>query len=237
MTCCDYCLEEGAVATGTCTNRCAVYAHDECVAKRHAMPLWRKKHTNRGNHEAELCPRPGCHGKMRFRRVPGGATNDIHLPKTNQERATIDLQDPLAPCSFVGRDGRPCRRKAIDQGACRLHARDAAVLRQMTQSLEQDEVTCLPCDKQTTAQSHEVTCPRREEPMATTLSDAATQTEDESQLRKDLEDTHEQLEVSRSLVRKLHEERRIDRARAARHAAELAKAMAVVQDLLAADAR
>lgn len=137
----------GVTSVATCGNKCTIEAHLECFRKRATAPSHRKKHHARANNDAELCLTPGCTAKVQL----------FHIPKVKRDRNTEntvsyatftkhvaeerDLEDPERPCSFTGRDGRPCCRVAVKDGACRLHARDAYVMRRMVEELTREETS------------------------------------------------------------------------------------------------
>ena len=129
---CDLCAveDERVEEAGGCQNKCVVRAHPECL--QHAA---RKKNMTRVNRDWDVCPMPGCLGKFKPR-TRAGAVPRKQQPTAAapEDEAAVDyrLDDPSCPCGFLGRDGLPCRRKAVANGACRLHARDAAVTKRLT---------------------------------------------------------------------------------------------------------
>ena len=93
----------------------------------------------------ELCVRPGCTAKMTPLRksTPALDTSRIAAPRRTKT-PDFELSDPSRPCAFLGRDGRPCRRPALDNGACRFHKKDADLLMNMTRDKEDEELLCPP---------------------------------------------------------------------------------------------
>lgn len=129
---CAYCDDErdgnvGIVAE--CTARCEVVAHDECFSSREkSSTTWRNKHRHRGNHEAELCPHPGCQGRLVVRKAKKDDYPVYHLfPPTRVVEDDSPVTGPL--CSFLTRQGLPCHREALEGSTgCKLHAKNATAL-------------------------------------------------------------------------------------------------------------
>ena len=142
---CAYCDDPAPpTATAACSNRCALAAHAACVARRRASPAWKRKNGQRAGRDAEVCPTPGCAGKVSCRAwaaeaaaeaaeaAAEGAPRARRGGRGRPHREAPELDDPERPCGFVGRDGHPCRRAALGEtGACRLHAADAAAMRRL----------------------------------------------------------------------------------------------------------
>lgn len=64
--------------------------------------------------------------------------------QSNEVTLRTDMEYPELPCGFLGKDGTACRRRALvdvhgqTQGACRLHARNALVMRRMMADMAMD---------------------------------------------------------------------------------------------------
>ena len=145
MSVCILCNESSGKVTqvATCANKCEIYAHDACFKSRRSSTLFRKKHHDRGNHDAEICLASGCCAKFIPRR--GVAAPDVCLKPpardtTPSVKGTTDVDDPDCPCSFMGNDGLPCRRAAIRNGACRVHSRNADLMLRMVKDIEREDV-------------------------------------------------------------------------------------------------
>lgn len=196
---CAYCLETDAnvCVMGTCANHCTVAAHPACVAGRRSTSVWRNKHNHRDNREWEVCPHKTCHAKVMWKRKEG-KTRDT--PSLLPPRAKdVVMHSPLVAdaCSFLGRDGGPCRRRAVAHGACALHARDALVLRQM---LEEQTTTCVVVEEEDASrslgtQTRRIATRDVGTHARTTTRDAGTQTLDC--------DNEERVEALRARVREL----------------------------------
>ena len=150
---CAYCLQTDAevCAVGTCANHCTVVAHAACFTGRKSTSVWRNKHVHRDNRAPELCPHKTCQAKVLFKRKDkdGPAHASSLRPRPTKEERGTATTTPVAEegvaeeaCSFLGRDGGPCRRRAVGHGACALHARDARVLLQMLEK-EDDKACCM----------------------------------------------------------------------------------------------
>jgi hypothetical protein len=151
---CAYCFvtDDAVDAVGECGDRCMVYAHATCLARRPTTAVWRKKHAQRDNADPELCPRTGCVARFTPRRArrlaqPYEGHARPFAPRRAPASPTASPTDDqrVAPCVFFARDGTPCKREAVAHGACRLHANDAHVLRLMTAMLEEDLDTGVAC--------------------------------------------------------------------------------------------
>ena len=138
-------VDDTVVEVATCTNRCVVTSHAECFLRRRSTPRWKGKHYCRKNETSEVCLVVGCLGKCRTKvshareKPSDGATGRIRAPHID---GTM-LDDPERPCCFLGRDGLPCRRPAVSNGACTRHAREAEVMCNMVEKAETraDETT------------------------------------------------------------------------------------------------
>lgn len=133
--------DDAVVGVATCTDRCVVYAHESCFRNRRSSNAFRRKNGRRSNGDAEVCLASGCVAKCIVRR----ATADCGTTTTFKDRgercvdATADLTDPDRPCSFLGRDGRPCRHPAVRSGACRLHLRSADLMLRMVSDVARED--------------------------------------------------------------------------------------------------
>ena len=162
--CCLLCGDAGgAVAlVATCAAHCAVHAHAECFARRRTAAAWRRKHARRSNGDAEVCLVPGCQARLI---APRDEARPKHVapprgrdecrdaaaapppPSRRAERSPMPRRggrdgddETAAVCTFLARDGRPCRRGVVaGTNACRLHAHDADVMRRMVRALEEDD--------------------------------------------------------------------------------------------------
>lgn len=168
---CNRC-DSTVVEVASCASRCdPVCAHPRCFRRRHTFAVWRRKHSHRDNHETEVCVRLGCVAKMTPLRT------SVPLPPKTSECVILDavpdheLRDPSRPCAFLGRDGRPCRHPALDNGACRIHKRDADLLLQMTREKEDEELACPPLPQTI----DDVVVEEEEVPPVDTRRDASTQ--------------------------------------------------------------
>ena len=81
----------------------------------------------------------GCNAKCV--RVRGHRGNDCIKEKMilSAPDPKRNIDDPENPCCFMSRDGNPCRRKAVKDGACRIHLRDAEVMKRMVEQVCSDE--------------------------------------------------------------------------------------------------
>ena len=126
---CDLCAmaSDTVVDAGVCLNKCHVSAHPECLAQ-----ALRKKKAQRDNAASDVCPMVGCLAKFKPRPQP---LSQFHLAVRASARTeaapAFALDDPSRPCGFLGRNGLPCKRAAVANGACKLHARDAAVTKRL----------------------------------------------------------------------------------------------------------
>lgn len=117
----------------------------------------------RGNDDAEVCPMQGCIGKMqRFRTTKKDTmvTKCARYPESKTDEKANALDDPERPCAFMGRDGLPCRRAAIVDGGCRLHAKEANARLAMIGRMEANSVAKetsvqVPPDDTRTTKTHE----------------------------------------------------------------------------------
>lgn len=137
---CFYCAEtsEDVVPVSKCAGRCdPVHAHPKCHERRVSFSTWRNKHAHRTNGEFELCPRHGCFAK--FQPLKSSTAQPTRSMEIKSERVGVVLQDPDRPCGFLAKDGLPCRRAAVANGACRFHAKDALVLRRMVETKEKEQ--------------------------------------------------------------------------------------------------
>ena len=128
---CIFCgvSDDTVEAVATCASRCVVTAHPACFVRRRSSTIFRKKHHDRSNSAPELCLAAGCVSRVRACRGP---RDDENMTKA-RERVAPTIASPCCenPCSFLRRDGTPCHRTAVRDGACRLHLRDADVLCRM----------------------------------------------------------------------------------------------------------
>lgn len=143
MSVCLLCNESsGEIANvATCSNRCDIFAHESCFKARKSTTIFRRKHHDRGNHDSEVCLASGCCGKFIPRRtsVEKSVGEPLVSTKSGASLPRESLDDPDHPCSFMGRDGLPCRRPAIRNGACRVHSRNADLMRRMMQDVERED--------------------------------------------------------------------------------------------------
>lgn len=134
--------DDGVERVATCGNKCDVYAHSECFAKRNTFTTHRKKHHGRSNSESELCLTKGCMAKcqlLRKSKIGTGISKQKSGGQTFAGSCELCLDDPENPCSFMGKDGLPCRRPARANGACRFHTRDAALMQKMIQNITEED--------------------------------------------------------------------------------------------------
>lgn len=172
---CVYCEETTTAKVtchAVCSNRCEILAHASCFSTRRTSRVARKKHFSRPNTDAEVCPHTGCMGKLKvleatpehdvapspLKDADDGGIAKAKTKKTKKKQAEAavvavappvepcsPLEDPALPCGFLGRDGKPCRRRALvdahgqSQGACRLHAQNALVMRRMMADMASDQ--------------------------------------------------------------------------------------------------
>lgn len=133
----DVCL------VATCSAKCNIYAHKECFMTRQTSSVWRKKHHDRGNDDSEMCIAIGCQARCKSLINRTMESNIEGMQKPNSKKykreavASFQVDDPSNPCCFMGKDGLPCRRSAVKDGACKLHAKDAALQKMMLQKLAQ----------------------------------------------------------------------------------------------------
>lgn len=146
MSTCVYCGEAGpevetvATCNGTCDG--TIHAHPDCFTDRRRSNIYRKTMKKRGNRDAELCPHPGCMGKVSVckKDTLSLVLKPQAVPKKEKRETVNETCDK--PCGFLSRDGLPCRREAVgNTGACRHHQRDrlcleAMVERKTTRSVE-----------------------------------------------------------------------------------------------------
>ena len=120
---------EKLFTVSVCTNRCAVTVHKSCFDSRKSQPYWKKKHASRSNGDAELCCVSSCMGKLskiRFREM------DSKEQKLGNRNVADSITETFeGQCCFHANNGLPCRRVAVRDGACGLHARNAALLKEM----------------------------------------------------------------------------------------------------------
>lgn len=201
---CAYCLEADAnvCVVGACANHCTVAAHPACVASRRSTSVWRNKHNHRDNREWEVCPHKTCHAKVMWKRKEEKTRDDTPSLLPPRAKDVFTHSSPLADaCSFLGRDGGPCRRRAVAHGACTMHARDALVLRQM---LEEQTTTCAVVEEAEDTHRSLGTQTRRPATRdvathaRTTTRDAGTQTLEDHEERNAVE-----VEALRARVREL----------------------------------
>ena len=116
----------------TCASRCVVTAHPACFVRRRAATIFRKKHHDRSNGAPELCLSAGCTSRVRACRGPRDAECASKRDRVDAKTTAVECSPCCDdPCSFLRRDGTPCQRPAVRDGACRLHLRDADVMRRM----------------------------------------------------------------------------------------------------------
>ena len=134
MLTCAYCAgaDDAVVQVGCCAAKCTVAAHRECAVRRRASPVYRKKHSQRPNHAGEVCPHPGCVAKFepRLRRGTETGVAVVAAPKDDHVSGTPAVV-PEDCCTFLRRDGFPCTRQAVADGACAQHLGQATLLRKL----------------------------------------------------------------------------------------------------------
>lgn len=134
--------DDTVVGVATCTDRCVVNAHESCFRNRRSSNAFRRKNGRRSNGDAEVCLASGCVAKCLVRRWTTTDCGTTTFATGHGERhvdASDDLSDPDHPCSFLGRDGRPCRHPAARSGACRLHLRSADLMLRMVRDVSHED--------------------------------------------------------------------------------------------------
>ena len=138
MSTCVYCGVVGpeVVVVATCNGTCDgnIHAHPDCFTGRRLSSVYRKTMKKRGNRDAELCPHPGCLGKVSV--CKKDALSLVLKPQATPKKEKRGTVNELGnnPCDFLSRDGLPCRREAVgDTGACRHHQKDRLCLQAMVE--------------------------------------------------------------------------------------------------------
>jgi hypothetical protein len=141
---CAYCLVTSCdvQCMATCMAKCSVMAHPECFEKRFITHVFRKKHSSRGNEDFELCPLKSCNAKLKVKSRKGIGAVALDLPDIKGDTDEIVLDDTM--CGYPMKDGRLCTRLSTKDGACKLHAHDAIVMKKMVSRLE-DDALCVAC--------------------------------------------------------------------------------------------
>lgn len=144
---CAYCLftGHGVEEMATCSAKCSVAAHSECFEKRTSTHVFRKKHASRGNHECELCPIKSCNARLKIKNKRQSPQYDRFLPGKRQTNNAEEIDMKETMCGYPMKNGRLCTRNIVCDGACKLHAHDAAVKKKMVFLLQQDTI-CQLCD-------------------------------------------------------------------------------------------
>lgn len=205
---------------GSCTNRCTLDAHPKCFESRKTSLLWRKSNGQKGNTDAERCLHIGCQGKLRC--VASAAkTSELRPMPTKRDRFEGLPVECENACSFFTRDMRPCPRAATEHNACKLHQRDALLLKSMVENLEaRQEEVCIPCD----TPSEAVVAVQIMEPTVQSIvtMDATGDNQEalETRLREALQAT-EHAQTERDLTRELLERSQRDCTRARNRVDEL----------------
>lgn len=147
---CIYCGEEkdAPLRTLACSARCCMVAHEDCYRRRRSFPSWKKKHARESNGGHEFCPAPTCQGRLKARRgrpsphkdEQAELTSRMHSLSLNVRAAQEEQEtvDETTCCKFFMKNGRRCKRAAVELGACRLHAQEARVKSLMLACLEED---------------------------------------------------------------------------------------------------
>ena len=156
---------EAVVVVGGCSARCPVMAHRACFEARWTTRVWKCKHAHWNNGARELCPRMGCHGKLRrssrtehvrdARPTPVDVDGKGRTRRARTRRAVVsssseedgggdgevaDAGEPGPLCGARGADGRACRRACLaGQGACRVHVEALRALSRTSHFVTQRE--------------------------------------------------------------------------------------------------
>lgn len=138
---CSYCDEHDSTVTtvARCSDRCDVVAHVSCFERRNSTLVWKKKHRLRTNGDAEICPVPGCKGKLHSMERGHTLEKETGDTKVRTKKREVYVVQPENGCTFVRRDGTRCTRPVVCDGACRLHGRNAMVLKKMVAEVDENE--------------------------------------------------------------------------------------------------
>lgn len=121
-----------------CTNRCIVTMHKSCFESRKSEPYWKKKHASRDNGDTELCCIKTCMGKLSKIRFKEETSKEEKL--VNKKKTAFNTEAFEGQCCFHANNGLPCRRAAIQDGACSLHVKKAVLLKAMVKQNEETKI-------------------------------------------------------------------------------------------------
>ena len=123
-------IDDTVETVATCADRCTITAHPACFVRRKPPLHGENKHHGRSNGHPKSASHP-----VAFHVCASCA--DRREPDASQRTSRCEIavrrsnDRPENPRSFLRRDGTPCLREAVENGACRLHRRDAEVMHRM----------------------------------------------------------------------------------------------------------
>lgn len=186
MNLCCYCDGGGdtVITVATCNGTCEgiIKAHPECFFNRKQTQVYRKKMKQRTNRDAEVCPHAGCLGKVLVSKKDSIVGTVVTAQAKKHARTVFDTFENVPNagirtqgsdgCTFLGRDGTPCRRTlVVDTAACKHHQRDWRLMQQML---------CVPCGTANDSSTLKLSA-------SPPTKEVATQTEDSDLLRENKE--------------------------------------------------